>query len=53
MPAGTGVALAGTDVVAVPCTATSSEVDDGADEQGPSITRRERESEGEVSWAGR
>jgi len=41
-PVGIGEALAGDDAVAVPRMAAGSDVDDGADVQGPSINGRER-----------
>ena len=38
MPAGTGVALEGIDTMAMPRTAADSEVDDGADGRGLSVS---------------
>jgi len=45
-PAGTGVALAGVDAMVMPRTAAGSEVDDGADGQGPFVSGRKRENGG-------
>jgi hypothetical protein len=52
-PASTAVALVGIDAMAVPRMTADMEVDDRADRQGPSVRGRERESEGEASWAKR
>jgi hypothetical protein len=51
MYAGTGVALAGTDVVAMPCTATGLKVDDRANGRVLGISERER-GEGRAGKAG-
>ena len=53
--AGTGVALAGVDTVAVPRTAASREEDDEVNRRGPSVSGREGgeggAGEAEPSWA--